>query len=93
MLLIVVAIVVAVVRGIGQSVDWWGVDVIGNDLIGVMVGLVGVVSIVVGFEQGGGHGVRYDVLWVVRWGFNQDVGCGVIFFVVVIVVIGSRMMI
>ena len=59
---------------------------IGNDLIVVMVGFFGVSSIVVGIKQGGGWVVRHSVLWVVRCGCNQNVGCGVIFFVVVIVV-------
>ena len=66
---------------------------IGNNLIAVMVGFVGVGSIVVGVKQGGGRVFRRSVLWVFRCGCNQNVGCGVIFFVVIIFVISIGMVI
>ena len=68
LLSILLVIVVTIVRGIGQSVDWVDSIVIGQDLfgdqvilVGVMVGVVGVASVFVGgVERGGGRGVVFS---------------------------------
>ena len=87
------SIMVAVVCVIRQSVEWVGGVVIGQDLfgglvilVGVMVGFFAVISIFIGVKRGGGQGIGRGVLLVGRWFFIKDVRWGVIFFVKVIVV-------